>query len=99
MLARSTSRVMSSEGVGREAIIRDCTTNVTTNVNGGVSDSCSVMDPSGICVGMYLYKALAHRIHRTRLEWFDLQLGRADPLRFFHRGEVWNVGNALAETG
>jgi hypothetical protein len=31
---------------------------------------------------------LAHRIHRTRLEWFDLQLGRADPLRFFHRGEV-----------
>jgi hypothetical protein len=44
-------------------------------------------------------QGLAHRIHRTRLEWFDLQLGRADPLRFFHRGEVWNVGNALAETG
>jgi hypothetical protein len=48
---------MSSEGVGREAIIRDC----ATNVNGGVSDSCSVMDPSGICVGMYLYKALGSR--------------------------------------
>jgi hypothetical protein len=31
---------------------------------------------------------LAHRIHRSRLGWFDLQLGRADPLRLFHRGEV-----------
>jgi hypothetical protein len=37
--------------------------------------------------GVYSFP-LAHRIHRTRLEWFDLQLGRADPLRFFHRGEV-----------
>jgi hypothetical protein len=42
---------------------------------------------------------LARRIHRSRLGWFDLQLGRADPLRFFHRGEVWNVGNALEGTG
>jgi hypothetical protein len=32
--------------------------------------------------------ALAYRIHRSRLGWFDLQLGRADPLRLFHRGEV-----------
>jgi DNA topoisomerase IA len=31
---------------------------------------------------------LAYRIHRSRLGWFDLQLGRADPLRLFHRGEV-----------
>jgi hypothetical protein len=31
---------------------------------------------------------LTYRIHRSRLGWFDLQLGRADPLRLFHRGEV-----------